>query len=223
MGILYNGGTNMARAFFTLFAKWEVEGREAVPPRGPLIVVSNHLSHADPPILVSSLPRPLHFMGKPGLFTNPIARAFLTRVGVHPMNQEGTANIETLKWNLELLKQNKVVALFPEGTRSREPGMSKGKSGIAYLAIRSQAPILPVGITGTENITNGFQLFFPLCHLKVKIGEPFSLPVLEGRLSQPILENMTDMIMQRVAALLPPEYRGVYHVQGVGAGEQPSR
>ncbi len=213
MGVSYWAGSTLAKLCFTAFARWEVEGKEAVPPKGPLIVVSNHLSNADPPVLVASIPRGLHFLGKRGLFANPLSASFFTAVGVHPVNRDGT-DVEALRWNLELLKRDQATVLFPEGVRSRNGGMNKGVPGVAYLATRSQAPILPVGITGTENIRSYGRLPFPLCRIVVRMGDPFTLPVLEGKLSRPLLEHLTDMIMYRVAALVPPRYRGYYTEQG---------
>jgi 1-acyl-sn-glycerol-3-phosphate acyltransferase len=209
MGIAYQAGTALARLCFTAFANWTVEGKEAVPPRGPLIVVANHLSNADPPFLCASLPRKLHFLGKRELFAIPPVAAFMNAVGVHPMNREGV-DVDALRWNLNLLKNDQVVVLFPEGTRSRTGGMSHGMSGVAYLALKSQAPVLPVAIIGSEKVNSFARLPMPLCSVKVRIGQPFSLPVIEGRVPRPVLEDLTTMIMSRVAALLPPEYRGHY-------------
>ena len=212
MSLPYLAGTTLAKICFNAFARWEVEGREAVPPKGPLIVVSNHLSNSDSPVLVASLPRTLHFTAKDGLFSNPLASAFLKSVGVHPLNRN-RGGAEALRWNLKLLEEDRSVVFFPEGTRSRNGGMSKGKPGIAYVAAKSQAPILPVGITGTENIKGFWRIPFPLCRIEVRIGDPFTLPVLEGKLSRPVLEHLTDTIMYRIAALVPQRYRGYYDAQ----------
>ena len=216
MGVCYRMGTILAKLCFTAFARLEVEGREAVPPKGPLIIVSNHLSNADPPMLVGSLPRRLYFMGKRGLFANPLVSSFFTAVGVYPLNRNGV-DIQALRWNLRLLKRDQPIVLFPEATRSRSGRMNRGNPGVAYIAARSQAPILPVAITGTENIPGFWRIAFPLCHIKVTIGDPFTLPILEGKLSRPLLEHMTDMIMYRVAALLPQEYRGYYATEKAGS------
>ena len=217
MGITYRAGAALARICFTAFANWTVEGRESVPPRGPLIVASNHLSNADPPFLVTSIPRTLHFMGKRELFAMPPAAAFLKAVGVHPMNRNGV-DLDALRWNLNLLSNDAAVVLFPEGTRSRTRAMNRGMSGAAYLAVKSQAPVLPVGISGTEKIGSYARLPMPLCSVRVSIGQPFTLPIIEGRPPRPVLEDLTTMIMSRVAALLPPEYRGYYATAGAKPG-----
>ncbi len=213
MGFYYGLGKSLAQVCFSLFSKWEVEGREAVPPKGPLIVVSNHLSNADPPVLVASMKRPLHFMAKEGLFSSPVSSYFLRSVGVHPTTRDG-ADVEALRWTMGLLRSDKVIGIFPEGTRSLDGGMKRGHPGAAYIAARSQAPILPVAITGTENIPGFWRIAFPATTMKVTFGEPFTLPIVEGRLSRPVLENLSDMIMARVAALLPPSYRGYYAIPG---------
>lgn len=209
MGVYYFCGRSLARFCFSLFSKWEVEGREAIPPKGPLIVVSNHLSNADPPVLAATMGRPLHFLAKDGLFSSPVSSHFLRAVGVHPTAREG-ADVEALRWTMGLLRSDKVIGIFPEGTRSLDAQMKRGHPGAAYIAARSQAPILPVAITGTENVPGFWRIAFPMTSMKVTFGEPFTLPVVEGKLSRPVLENLADMIMGRVAALLPPSYRGYY-------------
>ena len=148
-------------------------------------------------------------MAKGSLFRNFMAAHLLRAVGVHPLNRNGL-DIEALRWNLQLLSRDQCVVLFPEGTRSPTGGMKRGHPGVAFLATKTQAPILPVAITGTENIPSYWRMPLPLCRMKVRIGEPFSLPVIEGTLRRPVLQHLTDMIMQRIASLLPDEYRGYY-------------
>ena len=209
MGTAYLAGTLLAKAHFSTFAHWTVEGKEGVPPKGPLIIVSNHLSNADPCFLSASIPRMLHFLAKRNLFSNPLASAFLHAVNVHPVSRDG-ADLAAIRICLQLLGRDQPILFFPEGSRSRTGGMQRARAGVAYIATRSQAPILPVAITGTERIPSYWRIPFPLCRVNVRIGQPFSLPVVEGKLSRPVLENMNDAIMQRVASLLPEEYQGHY-------------
>ena len=208
MELAYPVGNFMLRLVLRAFAQWTVEGKENVPPWGPLIVVANHQSNIDPPLLGASIPRRLFFMAKEGIFVNPLISAFLGSYGAFPLNRDG-ADIQALRWSLRMLSQDKSLAIFPEGTRS--PGrMKEAIPGIALLATRSQAPLLPVGITGTERLGPLWRVAFPTGRITVRIGQPFSLPVLEGRLERAQLEALTNMIMQRVAALLPESYRGKY-------------
>ena len=207
--MLYEIGTAFARVQFTLFSRWIVEGREAVPPRGPLIVVANHLSNADPPVVLAGFKRKMNFLAKEGLFAHPIGSWFFTRCGVHPV-REGREDRTALRWALKVLDRGGTLLMFPEGSRSRTGGLQAAKPGIGYLAFKSQAPVLPVAVTGTENVPGFWRIAFPLCEMRVRIGEPFTLPAIEGRLSREILQQGTDMIMGRIAQLLPPEYRGHY-------------
>lgn len=206
--LLYWAGSRLARFCFSNFGRLEVSGREAVPPYGPLIVVANHLSLTDPPLLVASLPRPMNFIAKQELFGNPVNRYILKRFNVSPFDRAGQG-AGALRLMLRLLGEDGAVAIFPEGHRSPDHSMKAGMLGVVYLALKSQAPILPVGVSGTEKFPV-WRVPFPLCRLRVNIGQPFSLPVLEGTPSRPVLESIRDMVMSRIAALLPEEYRGVY-------------
>ena len=116
---------------------------------------------------------------------------------------------ETLRWMLRMLEDEQTIGIFPEGTRSQGP-MKKAGHGVAYVALKSQATILPVGIVGTQKAQNVWRIIFPFRRFKVIIGQPFSLPPIDGNVDTPVLESLTDLIMGRVAALLPKEYRGVY-------------
>ena len=208
MGLVYNTSTFLVRGALRLFGDWKVEGRECVPPKGPLLVVSNHQSNMDPPILSASIPRRINFMAKRGLFHNPIASHMLKAYGAFPLNQNG-GDLAAIQQSVRLLSKDAAMVIFPEGTRS--PGaMRKAIPGIALVALRSGAPILPVGITGTERIGPIWQVAIPTGEFRVKIGQPFSIPPMEGRVGREQLEAIATMIMDRVAALLPESYRGVY-------------
>ncbi len=206
--LLYKLGRPLARFCFGTFGRLEVIGEENVPPRGPLILACNHLAFTDPPLLVAAIPRSLHFMGKRELFANPLGRFIMRGFHVFPYDR-GRASTDTLRTLLGLLEQDRTVVVFPEGTRSKNHALQEAQLGIVYLAIKSQAPILPVGVTGTQNM-RAWRMPFPLCRLTANIGPPFSLPTMEGRTPRPVMQGMLRMIMERVAMQLPPEHRGVY-------------
>ncbi len=208
MTLLYRLGCGTARFCFSNLGRLEVNGREGVPPYGPLIVAANHLSFTDPPLLVVSIFRPLHFIAKRELFANPISRNFLRNFHVSPFDRSGL-RIDAVRLLLRMLAQDQAVVVFPEGHRSPDHTMQHGELGVVYLALKSQAPILPVGLSGTEKLS-AWRMPFPLCRLRANIGQPFTLPVLEGRPSREVLHSLQDMIMGRIAALLPEQYRGVY-------------
>lgn len=209
MAVLYHTGVAMARVAFRVFGRFEVRGVEAVPPRGPLIVVANHLSNADPPVVVAAVPRRLFIMGKRGLFANRLVAKILKDIGVYPLDRDGK-DAPALRWALKLLERDQALLLFPEGTRSRDARMHKAHNGVAYVALRSQAPILPVAIAGSEHIHSLLRVPFPLCRMRVWIGQPFTLPHIQGAVSHEVLEGLTEMIMLRIAAMLPESYRGFY-------------
>ncbi|MXY43064.1 MAG: 1-acyl-sn-glycerol-3-phosphate acyltransferase [Dehalococcoidia bacterium] len=196
------------RGTLRLFSDWSVHGEENVPPMGPLIVVANHVSNFDPPLVSASFPRRIWFLAKKELFKGP-GKWFFTTYGAHPVNRSAT-DPKAYRWALEKLATDQCVMIFPEGTRSRTGAMKKAQPGVVRLAMKSQAAIVPVGITGTNGKNSPLHVFRPSGRLRINIGRAFTLPDIEGRPSAAVLQSMTDMIMERVAMLLPSEYQGVY-------------
>ncbi len=211
MTLMYSAGRQLARLCFGTFGRLEVTGRESVPPYAPLIVIANHVSFNDPPVLVAAMDRKLSFIGKRELFQYPFCDFLMREFQVHPLDRSGNA-LGAVKLALDLLSQDKALVVFPEGTRSPNHALIEGQPGAAYLALKTQATILPVGITGGEKFPS-WRMPFPLCRLRVNIGQPFSLPVIDGNPNRQVLQSLTDMMMQRIALLLPEEYRGVYAAQ----------
>lgn len=196
------------RGTLKAFADCNVTGAENVPPVGPLIVVCNHQSYVDPSFLASLFPRRVWFLAKHTLFSTAIGNWFFSNWGAYPLRREA-ADPRAYRWMLDMLSRDQVIALFPEGTRS--PGaMRRAVPGVERLALKSQAPILPVGMTGTEGLENWRRLCVPARRIRINIGQAFSLPAIEGRPTREVLTGLNDMIMGRVAELLPQSYRGVY-------------
>ena len=200
--------TAVQRLSLRLFADLEVSGEGNLPTTGPLIIVANHQSNIDPPLLAAVLKRHTWFLAKAGIFKGPIIRWFLGSWGAFPLRrQEG--DIRALRWILRKLESGEAVVLFPEGTRN--PGaMRRAKPGVVQVALRTRAPLIPIGITGTEHLTNVGRVFNPTAKLRVRIGEPFTLPAPEGKPKDVELDSLTEMVMGRIADLLPESHRGVY-------------
>ena len=201
----------------TLLSQWTVEGADRVPKSGPLIVVVNHFSFVDPPLLMASLPRTVTFVAKSEMWRSPASRLFCQAFGILPIRR-GEPDRSALRAALEVLKQGRSLAYFPEGTRGREQpkALKRALSGVALLAQLSHAPIVPVGISGTEVFNTTGDILTQLLkrpRVRVCIGEPFLLPIIEGRRSQAALEAQTNSIMVQVARLLPERYWGAYAEQ----------
>ncbi len=190
--------------------KFEVVGRERVPMEGPLIVACNHLNNADPPMIAIAIPRYPTYMAKQEMINWPILGPAFRIFGAFPVRR-GEADRAAMRAATEVVRSGAMLVMFPEGTRSRTGGLTRGHSGTAVIALRTGVPILPVAITGTERIGWPWIFLKPLCvpHVKVTIGEPFLLPPVD-HVTGEAAAQATDLIMRRIAALLPPRYRGVY-------------
>ena len=208
MSLMYWAGRVATRFCLTFFGRFEVTGQECVPPYGPLIVISNHLSYNDPSVLFVGLPRPLCYLGKIELFSNPVKRTIMGWVSVFPLDR-GNTGVDGMRTALGLLAQDRVLVIFPEDRISLDKSLERAKGGAAFLAIKSQAPILPVGISGTEKFSP-WRMLFPFRRYRINIGPPFTPPVLEGRIGREAINGVSAMMMNRIAVLLPEEYRGVY-------------
>lgn len=151
----------MFRFLSTCF-RIRVEGIHHLPAEGPALICANHLSLWDPPLIGSIVSRPLRFMAKEELFRYPVLGWLLPRIGAFPVRR-GTADRGAIRLALEVLRSGGLVALFPEGARRQRGSLAPAYSGAALLAIRSGAPVIPVGIEGR------FRLFH---RIHVRIGEP---------------------------------------------------
>jgi 1-acyl-sn-glycerol-3-phosphate acyltransferase len=206
MTLLYHLCRGMSGFCFNTFGRLEVTGRETVPSDGPLIVVSNHISHNDAAALVASFPRPLNFLGKQELFRTPARRLIMRQLGVYPVSRCGNS-LEGMRRALQLLALGQAVAIFPEGVIGDGRTLKEGRPGAAYLAVKSQAPVIPVSIIGTERFP-AWRMPFPLRRFQVRIGQPFIPLTPESKPNHQILASVRDAIMQRIAALLAEGYRG---------------
>jgi 1-acyl-sn-glycerol-3-phosphate acyltransferase len=190
-----------------IFGRWEVRGAERMPAAGPLLVASNHLNNADPPLLGASFPRRIHFMAKQELLDVPLGGFFIRLFGAFPVRRD-EADLRALRVAQRLLASGRVIGMFPEGHRSPTSTLQRAHPGTALLALRTGTPILPVAITGTEQIDTP-RILLKRPRITVTVGEPFAFPA-ERRITSARVSAASDEIMQHIAALLPKSYRGVY-------------
>jgi 1-acyl-sn-glycerol-3-phosphate acyltransferase len=193
---------------FYLIARREVIGLENLP-EPPYILVTNHLAMFDVPLLATVCPHAIRAFAAAKHKSNPFYAWILTGAGAIWVRR-GEIDRQALRQALDLLrKEGEVLGMAPEGTRARGVyALQKGKTGAAYLATRADALLVPVGITGTEKIKESLP-HLRRADVRVIIGKPFRLPE-SGRVKGAKLDEYTDLIMRRIAELLPEEYRGVY-------------
>jgi 1-acyl-sn-glycerol-3-phosphate acyltransferase len=222
---LYWPARTVVAGIALLITRVEVVGREKVPRRGALILASNHLNNADPPILVIISPRRLVFMAKHEALRWPIFGLFIRLAGAFPVRRF-EADIGALRQASRILHEGEVLVMFPEGTRSREARLGSAHPGTALVALRTGAPILPIGVSGTETISVSKALLNALrlrrVQVRVVIGDPFFLPPV-SRITAEEVSHCTDVIMSRIASLLPPSYRGRYGESDSTAGKPVER
>jgi 1-acyl-sn-glycerol-3-phosphate acyltransferase len=186
----------------------QLDPMSGFPAEGPLLVVSNHLSNIDPWIFGGFGPGVLYCMSKRELFDNPIIGWILAGCNCFPIDR-GTADRRALRIALDVLARRGRLLIFLEGTRSATPGMRRAEAGVGFLARRSGATILPVGVWGTEAALPRGHKFPRRVPIRLKFGPVFQLPERvpgERRDDQAV----ADLIGSRIAELLPPQYRGVY-------------
>jgi 1-acyl-sn-glycerol-3-phosphate acyltransferase len=160
---------------FHVYFRGHIEGTEQVPKTGPLVVVANHASDFDPPILSSCVQRPVSYMAKEELFQVPVLAPAIRLYGAYPVKR-GSADRSAIREALKQLDQGWAVGVFLQGTRTADGRIPSPKLGAALIAAKSQAPLLPVSLWGTQGILpKGTQWPRPV-PLTVRIGSPLPPP-----------------------------------------------
>ena len=194
-----------------LYRPW-VEGAEHIPTDGPAILASNHLSFLDHFFLPAYVDRPIFFLGKSDYFSG-WQRYFFENVGVMPVNREGgNAGEASLKKGLEILGEGKLLGIYPEGTRTPDGRLYRGKTGPVRMSIRSGVPIIPVAMVGVFEIMPPGAKFPKLSgRVGVKIGKPLDFSRYAGQDDNRfVLRSATDELMYELMLLSGQEYVDEY-------------
>ncbi len=199
------------RGIFRLLSQVSISGVEHIPRDGAYLMAVNHVSLYDPPLVMAFWPCAAEGVGASDVFQRP-GQAWLVRwYGVIPVRryEYDRGALQTI-W--AALDAGRPLMIMPEGGRSHAPGMRRAEPGVAYIVEKSNIPVVPVGVTGTTDdfFRRAIRGERPSVHMA--IGEPLSLPpvVEKGEARRLTRQRNADLIMTHIAALLPPEYRGVY-------------
>jgi 1-acyl-sn-glycerol-3-phosphate acyltransferase len=200
---------NIIRLLFFLLTRIHVIGRDNIPPQGGFIAAANHLSILEVPLVYCLIDRP----EVTGLIAKKHQKNAFFRWVVNTLEgiwlSREEIDTRALRAARDHLRGGGVLGIAPEGTRSHTGGLIQAKTGVAYLADQAGVPILPVGVSGTWQKTKDI-LFLRRPKITVNFGEPFTLPPIDRKDRDLGLNQNTDEIMCRIAALLPAEYRGEY-------------
>ena len=195
-----------------------VEGLDKVPASGPVIVASNHLSFADSLVIPIVAPRKVVFLTKQDYFTGTgpkgaLQRAWFTGMGMVPVDREDTqAALASLDTALAVLERGDAFGIYPEGTRSRDGRLYRGRTGVAHLAMRSGAPVVPVGLSGTEQIQPVGSRLPRLAKVTVRFGEPLTFTdSFDGVPAGRARREITDQVMAAIQRLSGQSFAGVYN------------
>lgn len=206
--------TPLARAVY----RPRIEGRENVPRTGAVIFASNHLSFIDSMAIPVAAPRPVHFLAKSSYFegtgfAGAASRFFFTSVGAIPVRRgAGQAALDALDLQRQLLDDGLAVALYPEGTRSTDGRLYKGRTGVAFLALQTGAPVVPVGLIGTDRVMPvGAKMPSLSERVTVRFGTPLDLSGYGAATSGHARRQATDAIMDAIHALSGQERAGMYN------------
>jgi len=185
-------------------ARVRVEGKEYLSQPPPFIIATNHLTSWDAPVILAMWPPPAHLTvlaADKWRKVLPILLLFNAMGGIWV--KRGEVDRQALRACVDVLKNGGAMGMSPEGTRSRTGALQQGRSGVAYLALKADVPIIPIALWGVEQIAHNRRML-RRTDVTMRIGQPLKMdPALS-------LDQNTDRLMRAIAAMLPTQYRGVY-------------
>jgi len=208
--LTYRVVTSSIKGLTRFLCQIDDEQLERVPERGPLILAVNHINFLEAPIFYTHLhPRPVTGFVKAENLEHPFFGPLLFGLWGGIPIRRGEADMTAFRQALAALEEGQILAVAPEGTRSGDGRLQQGRPGIAFLTLRSGAPVLPMICYGGETFWDN------LSHLRrtdfrIVVGQPFHLDASGAKVTRQVRQQMTDETMYQIAALLPPAYRGIY-------------
>ena len=191
--MLYGFFRALFRGYFKVVHRWQISGLEHIPEDGATILVANHISNLDPPLVGSPLQRKVHFMAKAELFEVPVLGQVIPQLGAFPVRR-GAGDRAALRTVFKLLDEGQVLGLFPEGTRSKSGEVEEAHSGAAVFALRSGATVVPTAIIGPVKAFRKVRLIY---------GPPVDLSRFQGvKANKEIIAEATEEIMGAIERLI---------------------
>lgn len=182
----------LAILIFNIFFKIDIEGRENIPHKGRAVLCSNHISVLDPIVLAIAVPRPISFMAKKELFENKIIAKLIYGLGAFPVDRNNS-DISAIRSSLKVLKDEKILGIFPEGTRVEKMDLDSAKPGVSLISIKGKSSVIPV------YIQSKYKLF---SRIVIKIGSPIYLDeYFDKKLSAEEYRNISKDILKTIYSL----------------------
>lgn len=224
--MLYTLGRGVLVPLSRVLYRPTIEGTDNVPRTGGVILASNHLSFIDSFAIPLVSPRKVRFLAKDEYWTTPgvkglLMRGFFEGVGMVPVDRHSpTAAQESLDKGLELLKAGDAFGIYPEGTRSRDGRLYRGRTGVAWLALNAGVPVVPVGLIGTQNIQPVGTTMPKLAKVTVRFGRPIGVEAYADLPAGRARRELTDDVMDAIAGLTGQERADGYN-EVPGGNEEP--
>lgn len=206
------------RLIFYALSDIKMTGRENIPTGGAYLITLNHVSLYDPPLLISFWPVVPEGVGAIDVWHKPGQDIIVRAYGAIPVHR-GEYDRRALDTMIAVLHSGRPMVLAPEGARSHGAGMRRAHPGVAYIVEKTGVPVIPVGVIGTTDDFFDRAIRLQRPKLEIRIGKPLVLPPITGvgAARHEALQANADAVMLAIAALVPPQYRGVY--QSSGAAE----
>jgi 1-acyl-sn-glycerol-3-phosphate acyltransferase len=207
------------RWLFKMAGRVRITGLENIPRGQPYVVAINHISLFDPPLVLVLWPEMLEAAGASDVFDRPLQGDLLRLYGVIPVHR-GEYDRVLIDTVLAVLRSGRPLMLAPEGGRSHAVALRRAKPGVGYILDEARVPVVPVGVVGTTDDWLKRALHFQRPALEMRVGKPLVLPPIEGAgaARRAARQRNADIVMQHIAGLLPPGYRGVYADSAVEPG-----